>query len=383
MSKHIFIVGGDGFCGWANSLHLSKLGFQVTIIDNLSRRKIDEELGSNSLSPIKSIYERIDTWYNVTGCKINFELMDVAKEYDRFFHLMEEKKPDVIVHFGEQRSAPYSMMNSATSRYTVDNNLNCTHNILCAIARSNQDIHLVHLGTMGVYGYYGTDSCLTPEGYISVNMYGKEMEILHPAYPGSVYHMTKTQDALMFQFYAKNYGIRITDLHQGIVWGTQTEETDLHPSLVNRVDYDETYGTVLNRFIIQAMNNVPMTIYGTGGQTRAFIHIKDSVNCIHLAIQNPPKQGERPKIFNQMVETLNLNNLGQMVKNVLPDSEISYVDNPRKELAENKLNVSNKQFIDLGLTPTYVNEESIHNLVQEFSKYDRFEIRNVLPSSKW
>ena len=386
--KSVFVVGGDGLCGWANALHLSALGYQVTILDNLSRRRIDEELGSSSLSPISSIYERIETWKNLTGRVIAFELIDVSLEYERLATLISTAKPDTIVHFGEQRSAPYSMRSAQCARYTVDNNLNATHNILCAVARSEVNVHIVHLGTMGVYGYYGTSDNMTPEGYLPVHMYGQNVEILHPAYPGSVYHMTKTQDALMFQFYAKNYKMRITDLHQGIVWGSQTDETILHPSLVNRVDYDETYGTVLNRFIIQAINGIPLTVYGTGGQTRAFINIRDSVKCIELAIENPPENGERPKIFNQMTETRTLTQLAELVaanaSGTNVPATVQFIENPRKELIENTLNVSNKQFLELGLEPTLINANSIQKTVEEFTLYqNRFNIRNVMPSSKW
>ena len=279
MMKKVFVLGGDGFCGWPSALHLSNLGFEVTIIDNLSRRNIDNELGVMSLTPIATIQERIKSWEETSGRKIEFYNINIAKEYTQFLDLIIKKRPDTIIHFAEQRAAPYSMKSTKHKRYTVDNNLNATNNVLCAILDSGLDIHLVHLGTMGVYGY-GTAGMKIPEGYLEVYMKTEEgeevsSEILYPVNPGSVYHMTKTQDQLLFLYYNKNDQIRITDLHQGIVWGTHTEETKLDERLINRFDYDGDYGTVLNRFLMQAAIGYPLTVHGTGGQTRAFIHIQD------------------------------------------------------------------------------------------------------------
>ena len=212
------------------------------------------------------------------------------------------------------------MKNSSTKRYTVNNNLNGTHNILCAIVEIDKNIHFIHLGTMGVYGYGTVPDTIIPEGYITIDMKNqnnesKSVEILHPSYPGSIYHMTKTQDALFFQFFAKNYKLKITDLHQGIIWGLYTKETLLHDDLVNRFDYDSDYGTVLNRFIMQVVFNIPLTIYGKGNQTRAFINIENSIDCIELAVNNPPQKGDRVKIFNQITETHRLINLVELIKN--------------------------------------------------------------------
>lgn len=287
----ILIIGGDGFCGWPTSLHLSALGHDVMIVDNLSRRKIDIELEVDSLTPIQPISVRLAAWREVSSRTIAFENIDVAKNYARLLHLLETERPDAIIHFGEQRAAPYSMKSSYHKRYTVDNNLNATNNILAAITEAGVDSHLVHLGTMGVYGY-GAAGLKIPEGYLPVKIETEEgeieREILYPANPGSIYHMTKTQDQLLFAFYNKNDGLKITDLHQGIVWGTQTKETRQDQKLINRFDYDGDYGTVLNRFLMQAAVGYPLTVHGTGGQTRAFIHIQDTVRCLQLAIENPP-----------------------------------------------------------------------------------------------
>ena len=293
----VLVLGGDGFCGWPTSLYLSDRGHDVTIIDNLSRRKIDIDLEVESLTPIRPIGERIRVWEEVSGKEIGFISLDLATEYDRLVAVLSELRPDAIVHFAEQRAAPYSMRTTATKRYTVDNNVRATHNLLAALVETRIDAALAHLGTMGVYGYGWSGSAPIPEGYLTVKVPTPdgelEREILHPANPGSVYHMTKTLDQLMFAFYAKNDGVRITDLHQGIVWGTQTPQTSQDERLINRFDYDGDYGTVLNRFLMQAAIGHPLTVHGTGGQTRAFIHIRDTVRCIELAISNPPEAGEQ------------------------------------------------------------------------------------------
>jgi len=389
IKKKIFVIGGDGFCGWPISLKLSKEDNEVTILDNLSRRNIDNELGTNSLTNISTIEERIETWESKTGKKINFYNINVAKEFDRLVNLLKEHSPDTIIHLGEQRAAPYSMKSSKTKRYTVDNNLNATHNILAAIVESKKDIHLVHMGTMGVYGYGAVPDTIIPEGYIDIKMKNSsgdfmDTKILHPAYPGSIYHMTKTQDALFFQFYAKNYKIRITDLHQGIIWGLHTDETKLDEKLVNRFDYDSDYGTCLNRFIMQSAYDIPLTIYGTGGQTRAFIHIKDSAQCVNIAVNNPPSSGEPVKIFNQMTETHNLLYLADVIKKVNPDTKVEFCDNPRNELVKNDLVVSNKQFLDLGLKPIYLDEEHIKEIFDSIkSNKNRVNMKFIKPMSFW
>lgn len=365
--KKIFVLGGDGFCGWPTSLHLSRLGHHVTIIDNLSRRNIDIELEAESLTPIQPIGIRLDVWEQRSGQRIHFERLDLALEYERLLQLIVKEKPDAIIHFAEQRSAPYSMKSSRHKRYTVNNNLNATHNVLCAIAESGLDIHLLHLGTMGVYGY-GTSGMKIPEGYLDIEVLTEQGErvqqqILYPTNPGSIYHMTKSQDQLLFHYYNKNDGLRITDLHQGIVWGTNTHETMLDERLINRFDYDGDYGTVLNRFLMQAAVGHPIVVHGTGGQTRAFIHIQDTVRCVQLALEHPPVYGDRVMIFNQMTETHRIRDLAALVSH-LTGAEIAYVSNPRKEAEENDLHVRNELFLSHGLQPIKLNE----GLLQEVTR---------------
>jgi len=355
----VLVLGGDGFCGWPTTLYLSDRGHDITIIDNLSRRKIDVELEVDSLTPIRPIGERIAVWREVSGREVGFINLDLATEYDRLVAVLEDIRPDAIVHFAEQRAAPYSMRNTRAKRYTVDNNVRATHNLLTALVATGLDASLVHLGTMGVYGYGWSGSAPIPEGYLTVKVPTPdgelEREILHPANPGSVYHLTKTLDQLLFSFYAKNDGLRITDLHQGIVWGTQTGQTSRDERLINRFDYDGDYGTVLNRFLMQAAIGHPLTVHGTGGQTRAFIHIRDTVRCIEIAITNPPEDPSRPRVLNQMTETHRLVDLAKMIADAM-GAEIAYLPNPRREAEENDLSVRNDQFLALGLNPTTLSE---------------------------
>ena len=383
----VIVLGGDGFCGWPTSLHLSNVGHDVVIVDNLSRRNIDNELEAGSLTPIRPMGQRIRAWRELSGKEIRFENIDVAQDYAALLALLERERPDAIVHFAEQRAAPYSMKSSWHKRYTVDNNVNATNNVLAAIVESGQDIHLAHLGTMGVYGY-GTAGMKIPEGYLDIEVTTDEGErvqqqILYPTNPGSIYHMTKTLDQLLFAYYAKNDRLRITDLHQGIVWGTNTPETNLDERLINRFDYDGDYGTVLNRFLMQAAVGYPLTVHGTGGQTRAFIHIRDTVKCVQLALENPPQRGDRVKIINQMTETHRVRDLAELIGK-LTGAEVAYVPNPRREDAENDLHARNDAFLDLGLEPTTLEAGLLTEVTEVARRYkDRADMDKIPATSTW
>jgi UDP-sulfoquinovose synthase len=383
----VLVLGGDGFCGWPTSLYLSDRGHDITIVDNLSRRKIDVELEVESLTPIRPIHERLRVWEEVSGRTIDFVNLDLATEYDRLVDLITDVQPDAIVHFAEQRAAPYSMRTEKTKRYTVDNNVRATHNLLTALVTTGSSASLVHLGTMGVYGYGWSGSAPIPEGYLTVKVPTPdgevEREILHPANPGSVYHLTKTLDQLLFSFYAVNDRLRITDLHQGIVWGTQTDQSAKDDRLVNRFDYDGDYGTVLNRFLMQAAIGHPLTVHGTGGQTRAFIHIRDSVRCIEIALNNPPDAGSKVLVRNQVTETHRLLDLAKMVAD-MTGGEIAYLPNPRREAEENDLAVRNDQFLALGLRPTTLSEGLLEEITEIASRYkDRVDPTKIIARSVW
>ncbi len=383
----IAILGGDGFIGWPATLHLSNLGFEVFIADNLSRRWIDTELGVQSLTPMDSIQERRRVWRELTGHDIGFERIDVASDYSGLKSWLGDLRPDAILHLAKQRAAPYSMKSDRHKNYTVSNNVNATHQVLNALVELSLDAHLVHIGTMGVYGYANIGATI-PEGYLSVDIQLDDggtatREILYPANPGSIYHMTKCLDQLIFQFYAKNDALRITDLHQGIVWGTHTDQTRRHVQLVNRFDYDGDYGTVLNRFLIQAAIGHPLTVHGNGGQTRAFIHIQDCVRCIELALKNPPERGARTQIFNQMTETYRLRDLAHMIQD-MTGAEIAWLPNPRNEPAENELAVKNEHLLDLGLQPTTLKEGLLEELVDVAKKYAyRIDRSRIVSTAAW
>jgi UDP-sulfoquinovose synthase len=383
----ILVLGGDGFCGWPTSLHLSQLGHDVFIVDDFSRRRIDTELQVDSLTPIRPLSVRLDTWQRVSGKRIGFAHLDVCEDYDRVRELVDSFSPDAIIHLAEQKSAPYSMKSTWHKRHTVSRNTSATTNLLCALLDTGIDAHVIHLGTMGVYGY-DSDGFTLPEGYVDAVLQDargrfSKRRILYPFDPGSIYHATKTLDALLFYYFNKQDGIRVTDLHQGIVWGTSTKVTELSEDLINRFDYDGDFGTVLNRFLIQAAIGFPLTVHGTGGQKRAFINIRDTVRCIELALMNPPSSGSGVRVLNQMTEVHRVIDLAQLISRLFR-VKVNPVSNPRTEDEENELDASCNGLVQLGLKPTLLEEGLLIELKDIAHKYHhRANVSRIPSQSTW
>ncbi len=344
----ILVLGGDGYLGWPTALHLSALGHDITVVDNLVRREYDAEMGVDSLVPIATIEERVKKWKQISGRQVGIRignLTDAAFTYG----VVAEGKPDAIVHFGEQRSAPYSMIDREHAVYTQVNNVVGTLNLMYAIAETDPTIHLVKLGTMGEYGYPNID---IEEGFIEITHKGRTDVLPYPKQPGSFYHLSKVHDSANIMFACRVWGLRSTDLNQGIVYGQSTNETDMDPALATRFDYDGVFGTVLNRFCVQAVMGHPLTVYGAGGQTRGMLHIRDTLACVTLALENPADQGEF-RVFNQFTESFSVRDMAEMVKSASSKPvEIAVgLANPRVEHEEHYFHAANTKLLDLGLEP--------------------------------
>lgn len=379
----IIVAGGDGFCGWPTALYLSKQGFDVAIVDNMVRRVIDVELKSNSVTPIADIYDRVGKWKELTGKDIEVFIGDL-NDYEFLTDVFEKFPPDAFVHFGEQRSAPYSMISRKHAVYTQGNNVLGNLNVLYAIHEFAPDCHLVKLGTMGEYGSPNID---IEEGYIEIEHKGRKDVLPYPKQPVSYYHLSKVHDSHNIMFACKTWGIRSTDLNQGVVYGLHTDETRLDPMLYNRLDYDGIYGTVLNRFLIQAAIGEDISVYGKGGQTRGFIHIMDTVRCIEIAINNPADKGEF-RVFNQFTESFSVLELAERVKKVADDmgldAAIKHFDNPRVEKEEHYFNAVNTSLLELGLDPYLLNDDEIKEMIEIAMEYkERIRVENLSNSPSW
>ena len=349
----IIVTGGDGFCGWPTTLHLSNAGHDVLIVDNLSRRSIATTLQYDSLTEIYPIEERIEKWHELTGKLIGFKNVDIANDYASLENEVISFDPDCIVHLAAQRSAPYSMMSAESGNYTLSNNVLSTSNILRAIKQHNRNIKLVNLGSIGVYGYEDR-AFEIPEGKtefsgVDNNRTAYTIHGQIPFNPTSIYHLSKSQITSLLNYYAQNFELNITDLYQGIVWGTQTAETKLADALSNRFDYDEIYGTVLNRFVVQAQSGMPISVYGRGEQTRAFIHIQDTVRCIETAVNAGAAQNGEVFVMHQISETRTVKSVADHVAK-LANGSIEHIVNPREEEEEHRYNLERTQFEQLGLS---------------------------------
>jgi UDP-sulfoquinovose synthase len=379
----VLVIGGDGYCGWATALHLCNQGHEVAILDSLIRRHWDAELCVETLTPIAPIQYRLQRWHDLTGKTIDLFIGDICN-YDFLNQAMQKFQPEAVVHFGEQRSAPYSMIDREHAVLTQVNNVVGTLNLLYVIHESFPDCHLVKLGTMGEYGTPNID---IEEGYITIEHNGRKDTLPYPKQPGSFYHLSKVHDSHNIHFACRIWGLRATDLNQGIVYGVLTDETGMDELLINRLDYDGVFGTALNRFCIQAAIGHPLTVYGKGGQTRGLLDIRDTVRCIELAIANPAERGEF-RVFNQFTELFSVGDLALMVKkagNALGLSvEINHIDNPRVEKEEHYFNAKNTNLLDLGLQPHFLSDSLLDSLLNFSIKYkQRVDKRQILPKVQW
>jgi UDP-sulfoquinovose synthase len=379
----VLVIGGDGYCGWATALYLSNKGYEVGIIDSLVRRHWDLELGVQTLTPIAPIQQRLQRWRDLTGKYIDLLVGDITN-YEFLSKAMRQFEPEAIVHFGEQRSAPFSMIDREHAVLTQVNNVVGTLNLLYVMRQDFPDCHLVKLGTMGEYGTPNID---IEEGYITIEHNGRKDTLPYPKQPGSFYHLSKVHDSHNIHFACKIWGLRATDLNQGVVYGVLTEETGMDELLINRLDYDGIFGTALNRFCIQAAIGHPLTVYGKGGQTRGFLDIRDTVRCVELAIANPADPGQF-RVFNQFTELFSIGDLAVMVKNAATtmglDVAIDHIDNPRVEKEEHYFYAKNTNLLDLGLQPHYLSDSLLDSLLNFASKYqNRADKNQILPQVSW
>ena len=379
----VLVIGGDGYCGWATALYLSNHGYEVGILDNLVRRHWDQQLCIETLTPIAPIQQRIQRWKDLTGKSIDLYIGDI-NDYTFLIDSLLEFEPEAIVHFGEQRSAPFSMIDREHAVLTQTNNVVGTLNILYAIREHFPDCHLVKLGTMGEYGTPNID---IEEGYITIEHNGRKDTLPYPKQPGSFYHLSKVHDSHNIHFACKIWGLRATDLNQGVVYGVLTDETGMDEMLINRLDYDGVFGTALNRFCIQAAIGHPLTVYGSGGQTRAFLDIRDTVRCVELAIATPAEPGQF-RVFNQFTEMFSVNKLATMVKEagvaLGMKVEVENIKNPRVELEEHYFNAKNTNLLDLGLQPHLLSDSLLDSLLNFAQKYKhRVDKNEILPKVSW
>ncbi|MCD6490184.1 MAG: NAD-dependent epimerase/dehydratase family protein [Thermodesulfobacterium sp.] len=379
----VLILGADGYLGWPTCMYFSKREHEVIGVDNYFRRMACIELDCEPLIPNPNLVERAKIWEEITSKKIYVHIGDVTN-YQFLKFVFEEYKPDVVIHYAEQPSAPYSMISRDKAAFTITNNLLSTLNVVYAVKEVNPSCHIIKLGTMGEYGTPNID---IPEGWIEIEYNGRKDKFLFPRQASSLYHTTKIQDTDLLCFYVRTWGIRVTDLMQGPVYGISTDETDLDEKLMPNFNYDEIFGTVLNRFIVQAIVGHPLTVYGKGGQTRGYINLKDTLQCVYLAAMNPPKQGEL-RIFNQITETFTVNQLAEKVKQVGEKLgykvEIQHLPNPRKEAEEHYYNPKYTGLLELGLKPHYLTDEVLEEMFKIVEKYkDNIKTHKIFRGIKW
>jgi len=379
----IAVLGGDGYCGWATALYLSKKGHSVAIVDNFARRQWDHELGVQTLTPILPLSTRLSAWQELTGEAIELFVGDVM-EYDFLSSVVQGFEPEAVIHFAEQRAAPYYMIDRKHAVFTQVNNVVGTLNLLFALREFQPDCHLIKLGTMGEYGTPNID---IEEGYITIEHNGRKDTVPFPKQPGSFYHLSKVHDSHNIMFACKAWGLRATDLNQGVVYGTMTDEVALSEALINRFDYDDVFGTVLNRFCVQAAIGYPLTVYGKGGQTRGFLDIRDTVRCVEIACMNPAARGEC-RVFNQFTEQFSVLDLAHMVQHAGKELgltvKVDHLPDPRVEAEEHYYNAKHSKLIELGLEPHLLSDSLLDSLMNVALKYrDRIDATVMLPRVNW
>jgi UDP-sulfoquinovose synthase len=379
----ILILGGDGYLGWPTALRFSARGHEVTVVDNFNRRRWVEGAGSNSLTPISDLETRIATWEELSGKRIASHIGPI-EDGDFLDGIVADFLPDAIVHYGQQASAPYSMISRQTAVETQYANTIGNLNLLFSMRDHVPEAHLVKLGTMGEYGQPNID---IEEGYIEINHKGRHDRLPYPKLPGSLYHCSKVHDSTNIHFACRTWGLRATDLNQGVVYGIETEETVSDERLITRFDYDELFGTVLNRFCLQAVIGHPLTVYGEGNQTRSFLNIRDTLACVEIAVMNPAGAGEF-RVFNQFTEQFSVMQLAELVKEAGAhlgyEVAIQHYDNPRVEKEEHYYNAVNSNLLDLGLRPRLLGEELVESILGILDRYkDRVAEGAIDPRTRW
>lgn len=378
----VLVLGGDGYLGWPTAMHLSACGHEVAIADNYLRRNISRENDVEFLYSVPNLHERVRRWEEVSGKAIDVFIGDL-NDWDFVADLFGSVEPEAVVHYAEQPSAPYSMMNRRSATLTIKNNIGVTANVIFAVREFCPEAHIVKLGTMGEYGTPNID---IEEGWLSINHNGRSDKFLYPRQAGSLYHTTKIMDTDLLWYYVRVWGLKVTDLMQGPVYGIFTEEST-HPDLLTFFSYDELFGTVLNRFVVQAVGGYPLTVYGKGGQTRGYINIKDTLECVRLALESPPDRGEL-RIFNQFTETFSVNDLAAKVKKVSAgmgiDVEIRSLDNPRDELEDHYYNPVHAGLLELGLESNYLTDETLLQMLQYVKKHEEgIKREQIFRGVKW
>lgn len=379
----IIILGGDGYLGWPTSMDMAADGHEVWSVDNYMRRNIAQETQSEALLPTPNLHERADIFEAATGKKINIVIGDCT-DFRMMSDLFEKVQPEAVIHYAEQPSAPYSMMGYDQARRTLDNNLQATFNTVWAVMEHAPDCHIIKLGTMGEYGTPNID---IEEGWIDIEHKGRRDKFLYPRAAGSLYHTTKVLDTDLLWFYVRTYGIRATDLMQGPVYGLHTDQTAIDERLMPNFHYDDIFGTVLNRFLVQAVAGVPLTVYGKGGQTRGYLNLKDTLQCVELAMNSPVEQGDL-RILNQFTEQFSVNELAEKVTRVGNANglnvEMKNIDNPRKEREEHYYNPAHSGLTELGLKPHHLTDDVVVDMLETVKRYsNRIDTRKVMPRVNW